>query len=200
MPFVFDAARLRRNLAQLLVALGDRDGAMRELRRAHDVFARIGAESGAALARAISFASLGARPPARAVAEGAGALTGREREIARLVAARKSNKEIGAALGISSRTVSTHLSNVFAKLGVTSRGELTDRVRDDVALRVRLPVADRLGPVRDLRRAHRPPRLHAGIAISPLENVHEILLPGDQRPAADPIVRRRIDQLIVEGV
>jgi len=51
------------------------------------------------------------------------------------VAARKSNKEIGAALGISSRTVSTHLSNVFVKLGVTSRGELTDRVREDAALR-----------------------------------------------------------------
>jgi len=133
-PFVFDAARIRRNLAQLLVALGDRDGAMRELRRAHDVFARIGAETELRGARE-QLRDLGARPPARVIAEGAGALTGREREIARLVAARKSNKEIGAALGISSRTVSTHLSNVFVKLGVTSRGELTDRVREDGALR-----------------------------------------------------------------
>ena len=78
---------------------------------------------------------LGARPPARVAIDGSGALTGREREIAQLVAARKSNKEIGQALGISSRTVSTHLSNVFAKLGVTSRGELTDRVRSDESLR-----------------------------------------------------------------
>ena len=39
----------------------------------------------------------------------------------RLVAGRRSNKEIGVALDISSRTVSTHLSNVFAKLGITSR-------------------------------------------------------------------------------
>ena len=133
-PFVFDAARIRRNLAQLLVALGDRDGAARELRRAHDVLARIGAESELRGARD-QLRDLGARPPALVIAEGAGALTGREREIARLVAARKSNKEIGTALGISSRTVSTHLSNVFAKLGVTSRGELTDRVREDSALR-----------------------------------------------------------------
>jgi predicted ATPase/DNA-binding CsgD family transcriptional regulator len=133
-PFVFDAARIRRNLAQLLVTLGDREGAARELRRAHDVFARIGAETELRGARD-QLRDLGARPPARVVAEGAGALTGREREIARLVAARKSNKEIGAALGISSRTVSTHLSNVFAKLGVTSRGELTDRVREDAMLR-----------------------------------------------------------------
>jgi len=133
-PFVFDAARIRRNLAQLLVALGDRDDAARELRRAHDVFARIGADTELRAARD-QLRDLGARPPARVIAEGAGALTGREREIARLVAARKSNKEIGAALGISSRTVSTHLSNVFAKLGVASRGELTDRVRQDAILR-----------------------------------------------------------------
>ena len=133
-PFVFDAARLRRNLAQLLVASGDREGAARELRRAHDVFARIGAETELSGARD-QLRDLGARPPARVLVEGAGALTGREREIARLVAARKSNKEIGVALGISSRTVSTHLSNVFAKLGVGSRGELTDRVRQDSALR-----------------------------------------------------------------
>ncbi len=133
-PFVFDAARIRRNLSQLLAAVGDRDGAARELRRAHDVFARIGAETELRGARD-QLRDLGARPPARVIAEGAGALTGREREIARLVAARKSNKEIGAALGISSRTVSTHLSNVFAKLGVASRGELTDRVRQDATLR-----------------------------------------------------------------
>jgi DNA-binding CsgD family transcriptional regulator len=133
-PFVFDAARIRKNLAQLLVATGDREAATRELRRAHDVFARIGAESELNAVRD-ELRDLGTRPPARSMVDGAGTLTGREREIARLVAARKSNKEIGTALGISSRTVSTHLSNVFAKLGVTSRGELTDRVRDDESLR-----------------------------------------------------------------
>jgi DNA-binding CsgD family transcriptional regulator len=57
-------------------------------------------------------------------------LTGRELEIVRLVAARRSNKEIGKALGISARTASTHLSNIFAKLGVASRGELADAARD----------------------------------------------------------------------
>jgi DNA-binding CsgD family transcriptional regulator len=133
-PFVFDAARIRKNLAQLLVATGDREAATRELRRAHDVFARIGAESELNAVRD-ELRDLGTRPPARSMVDGAGTLTGREREIARLVAARKSNKEIGTVLGISSRTVSTHLSNVFAKLGVTSRGELTDRVRDDELLR-----------------------------------------------------------------
>jgi DNA-binding CsgD family transcriptional regulator len=62
--------------------------------------------------------------------QGIAGLTGRELEIVRLVAARRSNKEIGVALGISARTASTHLSNIFVKLGVDSRGELADRARE----------------------------------------------------------------------
>jgi DNA-binding CsgD family transcriptional regulator len=56
-------------------------------------------------------------------------LTGRELEIARCVANRLSNKEIARALDISARTVSTHLSHIFEKLGVDSRGALADLVR-----------------------------------------------------------------------
>ena len=72
---------------------------------------------------------LGLRPPAKAPVAGVGALTGREVDVARLVAARKSNKEIAATLGISPRTVSTHLSSIFVKLEVTSRGVLADVAR-----------------------------------------------------------------------
>ena len=71
----------------------------------------------------------GVRPPPKTVTAGAAGLTGREIEIARMVAARKSNKEIGGELQISSRTVSTHLSNIFVKLNVSSRDELADFVR-----------------------------------------------------------------------
>jgi DNA-binding CsgD family transcriptional regulator len=46
-----------------------------------------------------------------------------------MVMARKSNKAISRALGISPRTVSTHLSNIFRKLEITTRGELADYVR-----------------------------------------------------------------------
>ena len=63
------------------------------------------------------------------VGAGMAGLTGRELEIARLVAARKSNKAVGKALGISPRTVSTHLSHIYHKLGVGTRGELTDLIR-----------------------------------------------------------------------
>ena len=128
-PFVFHAARIRRNAAQLLEADGDADGAVRELRRAHDVFARLGAEFELRGVRD-HLRALGARVPPRSSMSGAAALTRREIEIARAVARRLSNKEIGAALDISARTVSTHLSNIFEKLGVDSRGALADAVRD----------------------------------------------------------------------
>jgi DNA-binding NarL/FixJ family response regulator len=48
-------------------------------------------------------------------------LTPREREVLRLVASGRANKEIGAELGISERTVKTHISNIFSKLELTDR-------------------------------------------------------------------------------
>lgn len=132
-PFVFHAARLRRSAAEALDASGDPAGAVRELRRAHEVFARLGASLELRETRS-RLRSLGVRLPPLAVLEGAGALTGRELEIARAAARRLSNKEIGAALGISARTVSTHLTHIFEKLEVTSRGALADRIRDDPLL------------------------------------------------------------------
>jgi DNA-binding CsgD family transcriptional regulator len=50
-------------------------------------------------------------------------LTAREAEVLQLVAGGKSNGEIGAALFISTKTASVHVSNILAKLGVNSRGE-----------------------------------------------------------------------------
>ena len=55
------------------------------------------------------------------------ALSGREREVVRLVVDGASNDEIGARLGISSRTVESHLRRLFERLGVASRTELAAR-------------------------------------------------------------------------
>lgn len=52
------------------------------------------------------------------------ALTGREREVVRLVAAGLRNGEIAAQLSISELTVKSHLGNVFEKLGCRDRVEL----------------------------------------------------------------------------
>jgi DNA-binding CsgD family transcriptional regulator/tetratricopeptide (TPR) repeat protein len=128
-PFVDYAARVRRVLADAYYESGDTDKAVRELRKIHEIFAHLGAQPALDHVRE-KFRQLGIRPPARSAAEGAGSLTAREVEIARLVAGRLSNKEIATALQISSRTVGTHLSNIFGKLSVDSRGELTDFVRE----------------------------------------------------------------------
>lgn len=127
-PWVFDASRVRRKLGWVLSLLDDRDGATRELRRAHDTFVRLGADPELTLTRDV-IRELGLRPPARTPSAGLAGLTGREVDVARLAAVHKSNKEIASALGISPRTVSTHLSNIFVKLDVVSRGALADVAR-----------------------------------------------------------------------
>ena len=50
-------------------------------------------------------------------------LTAREQDVLRLLARGQSNRQIGAALVISHRTVNFHLDNLYAKLGVRSRTE-----------------------------------------------------------------------------
>jgi DNA-binding NarL/FixJ family response regulator len=53
--------------------------------------------------------------------------TAREREVVALVVEGRSNHEIGAALGITSKTVEAHLSRLFDRLGLQSRTELATR-------------------------------------------------------------------------
>jgi DNA-binding CsgD family transcriptional regulator len=52
------------------------------------------------------------------------ALTGREREVAALVATGMTNREIAGRLVLSEKTVERHLSRIFAKLGISSRAAL----------------------------------------------------------------------------
>src|SRR5262249_59217087 len=63
--------------------------------------------------------------PAHAIDEaGLEAVTMREREIIRQVAFGLRNAEVATKLHISRRTVTTHLANIFRKLGIHQRGEL----------------------------------------------------------------------------
>jgi DNA-binding CsgD family transcriptional regulator len=64
-------------------------------------------------------------------------LTAAEQRVAALVAAGGTNREVAAALFLSERTVASHLTRVYAKLGVRSRTELARKLnagRSDVAL------------------------------------------------------------------
>jgi DNA-binding NarL/FixJ family response regulator len=55
------------------------------------------------------------------------ALSQREREVVGLVVEGRSNDEIAARLGISTKTVESHLRRIFERLGVASRTELATR-------------------------------------------------------------------------
>ncbi|RNL79026.1 helix-turn-helix transcriptional regulator [Nocardioides marmorisolisilvae] len=68
--------------------------------------------------------------PGIATTQGAAGLTGREREVLRLVGQGRTNREIGTELFISEKTASVHVSNILAKLGAANRGEAAAIGRD----------------------------------------------------------------------
>jgi DNA-binding CsgD family transcriptional regulator len=72
-----------------------------------------------------------AHRPARPHAGAGEPLTVHEAQVARLARDRLSNPEIGSRLFISPRTVAYHLSKVFTKLGISSRGQLYRVLPDD---------------------------------------------------------------------
>ncbi|WP_243772304.1 response regulator transcription factor [Actinomadura barringtoniae] len=57
-------------------------------------------------------------------------LSGRETEVAQLVADGFTNQQIAESLFLSVRTIETHLSRIFAKLGATSRVGVGATLRD----------------------------------------------------------------------
>ena len=108
------AASTRLLLAQAYRSLGDEDAAQLELNAADAVFEQLGAEPGRR--HVASLRGRGSNP---------GGMTDREVEVLRLVAKGCTNRDVAAMLFISERTVHRHLSNIFIKLGVSSRTAAT---------------------------------------------------------------------------
>jgi DNA-binding CsgD family transcriptional regulator len=96
--------------------------AREQLRAAHELFGRMGAEAFAERARR-ELSATGETVRKRSV-ETVDELTTQEAQIARLAAQGRTNPEIAALLFISPRTVEYHLYKVFPKLGISSRREL----------------------------------------------------------------------------
>jgi DNA-binding NarL/FixJ family response regulator len=112
----YEAARVRVLVALGCRAAGDEDTASWELEAARAVFDRLGASPDIARVD-----SLAASPEATA----AHGLSPRELQVLRLVAKGVTNKSIAAELVLSERTIDRHVSNIFAKLRVSSRAAAT---------------------------------------------------------------------------
>ncbi|MET9290935.1 AAA family ATPase [Streptomyces sp. NPDC003077] len=126
--WVFDLARLRLAHGSWLLRRGRRTEAADVLRAAGRAFGELRAEPWAEQCRSALRAA--DRAPDLAVA-GPGALTPQEMRIARLVATGLTNKEVGAALHLSPRTIGAHLYRIFPKLGITSRAALARALPGD---------------------------------------------------------------------
>ena len=123
----FDLARIQLTYGSHLRRIKRTTDARRQLAAAAETFRRLGATPWAARADR----ELRATGIAVSTADtGLASLTPQQRQIALLAAAGHTNKQIAARLFLSPRTVSTHLHQVFPKLGITSRAALRDALAD----------------------------------------------------------------------
>jgi pentatricopeptide repeat protein len=105
----YEIARCQVLLGRALRALGDEDSAVAELKAAIATFDKLSAKPSRREAEQLLRPAL------------PGGLTAREVEVLSLVASGRSNLQIAGALVLSEKTVARHLSNIFTKIGVTSR-------------------------------------------------------------------------------
>ncbi len=112
----YEAARTRALIGQACRALGDEDAAQMEFDAARWAFMQLGATPDLVRVEALI------RPAQGPDNHG---LTAREIEVLRLVASGKTNAAVAADLFLSEKTVARHMSNIFAKLDISSRAAAT---------------------------------------------------------------------------
>ncbi len=112
----YEAARARVLIALCCRQLGDEDAARMELEAAQGAFRTLGAAPDRVHLEGLLL---------RADTPKVGGLTERELDVLRLVATGKTNRAIALELVISEKTVARHVSNIFGKLGLSSRAAAT---------------------------------------------------------------------------
>ncbi|MGW4771054.1 LuxR C-terminal-related transcriptional regulator [Nocardia sp. NPDC004278] len=108
----YEAARVRLDLAAVLIAAGRRVAAAAEAQSAARVFDHLGAAADARRAGTLL---------AQAQQSADGELTGRQMQILRLLAVGLTNREIAERLVLSEHTVKRHVANILARLDLPSR-------------------------------------------------------------------------------
>ncbi|MCH7990862.1 MAG: AAA family ATPase [Gemmatimonadetes bacterium] len=120
-PQIWPATRIRRQLAGRLFEIGRRDEALLELDRVHEVCVRVRAGLELEKTRGM-YREMGVRPPPIATDGRPLGLTPTELQVAILVAGGRTNEEIAKKSQRRTRTISTHLSNIYTKLGIGGAG------------------------------------------------------------------------------
>jgi ATP/maltotriose-dependent transcriptional regulator MalT len=125
---VYEQARTRLCLGELLRRRGRRAAAGEILLLALRAFEEIGAPAWAERARSeLSVTGVAIHRPSSTTV---GELTPQERNVARLVASGSSNRQIAERLFVTTNTVETHLRHIFQKLDISSRTQLAIHFRD----------------------------------------------------------------------
>lgn len=117
-----------RILAGRALAQGDRGEALAQLERARAQLDSVGAnryrDEAASELRALGQRTARPKRGRASIGEGVDSLSARELEVADLVALGHTNKEIAAELYLSEKTVESHLSRIFGKLGASKRAQV----------------------------------------------------------------------------
>jgi DNA-binding CsgD family transcriptional regulator len=112
----YEAAKARVVIGMACRALGDEDAAVMEFEAARTVFDTLAARPDVARVEALAGHTRGRADCG---------LTAREVEVLRLVATGKTNRSIAGELFLSEKTVARHVSNIFTRLGLSTRAAAT---------------------------------------------------------------------------
>jgi DNA-binding CsgD family transcriptional regulator len=134
------AAARSRILAGRALGSIDREGALEQLELARSALEAVGAtryrDEAARELRALGRRTTRPKRARESIGDGIDSLSARELEVADLVAQGHTNKEIAAELYLSAKTVESHLSRIFGKLGASKRAQVAaamERSREPAA-------------------------------------------------------------------